>query len=105
MADPRAAQAALRELQARFEEVGHVPRDVDQTGRRRGCAPRSSGSRAAAEAQWRAGAIQSNPFLAALRERLTEAEEKLARARKSGDQDRIAKAEAEVAQRRSLLPD
>lgn len=102
--DPRAAQAALRDLQARFEEVGHIPREsirrVDQ--RMRAAEQRV---RAAAEAQWRAGAVQSSPFLAALRERLAEAEEKLARAQKSGDQERIAKAEAEVAQRRSLIPD
>jgi hypothetical protein len=39
-----------------------------------------------------------------MRERLAEAEEKLERARKSGDPGRIAKAEAEVEQRRSLLP-
>jgi Domain of Unknown Function (DUF349) len=102
--DPRAAQAALRDLQARFEDVGHIPREsirrVDQ--RLRAAEQRI---RAAAEAQWRAGAVQSSPFLAALRERLAEAEEKLARARKSGDEDRIAKAETEVAQRRSLIPD
>ena len=39
-----------------------------------------------------------------MKERLAEAEAKLERARKSGDQARIAKAEAEVEQRRSLLP-
>jgi hypothetical protein len=39
-----------------------------------------------------------------LRERLAEAEAKLERARKSGDAGRIAKAEAEVEQRRSLIP-
>jgi Domain of Unknown Function (DUF349) len=102
--DPRAAQAALRDLQARFDEVGHIPREsirrVDQ--RMRAAEQRI---RTAAETQWRAGAVQSSPFLAALRERLAEAEEKLARARKSGDEDRIAKAEAEVAQRRSFIPD
>ncbi len=104
VADPRAAQAALRELQARFEEVGHIPREsIRRVDTRMRAAEQRV--RAAAEAQWRAGAIQSSPFLAALRERLAEAEEKLARARKSGDQDRIAKAEAEVAQRRSLIPD
>ncbi|MDT4995989.1 MAG: hypothetical protein QOD45_57, partial [Pseudonocardiales bacterium] len=104
VADPRAAQAALRELQARFEEVGHIPREsIRRVDTRMRAAEQRV--RAAAEAQWRAGAIQSSPFLAALRERLAEAEEKLARARKSGDEDRIAKAEAEVAQRRSFIPD
>ncbi|MDT4930529.1 MAG: hypothetical protein QOF92_3396, partial [Pseudonocardiales bacterium] len=41
----------------------------------------------------------------ALRDRLVEAEAKLERARKAGDQARIAKAEAEVAQRKALLPE
>jgi hypothetical protein len=49
--------------------------------------------------------VESNPFLAALRERLAEAEAKLDRARKSGDPARIKKAEDEVAQRRALLPE
>jgi hypothetical protein len=56
------------------------------------------------DAGWRASSIESNPFLAELRARLVEAEEKLERARKSGDEARIAKAEADVASRRSLIP-
>jgi hypothetical protein len=104
LADPRAAQAALRELQARFDEIGHVPRDamrrIDE--RMRAAEQRV---REAVDAEWRVGSAESNPFLAALRERLAEAEEKLDRARRSGDAARIAKAEAEVAQRRSLIPD
>jgi uncharacterized protein involved in exopolysaccharide biosynthesis len=61
--------------------------------------------RDAVDAEWRQTSVETNPFLAALRERLVEAEAKLERARKSGDQARIDKAEAEVAQRRSLIPD
>ena len=61
--------------------------------------------RDAVDAEWRHGEAESNPFLAALRDRLAEAEAKLERARKTGDADRIARAETEVAQRRSLLPD
>jgi hypothetical protein len=60
--------------------------------------------RDAVDAGWRASSIESNPFLAELRARLVEAEEKLERARKSGDEARIAKAEADVASRRSLIP-
>jgi hypothetical protein len=60
--------------------------------------------RDAGEAHWRRSTVQSNPFLAELRARLTEAEAKLERARHSGDLARIEKAEQEVAQRRSLLP-
>jgi hypothetical protein len=104
VADPSAAQATLRQLQARFDEVGHVPRDAI---RRLDDAMRAAEQRVrdAVDAQWRQASVESNPFLTALRERLVEAEAKLERARKSGDEARIAKAEAEVAQRRSLIPD
>jgi FtsZ-binding cell division protein ZapB len=102
--DPKAAQATLRDLQARFDAVGHVPRDamrrIDE--RMRAAEQRV---RDAVDADWRQGSVESNPFLTALRERLAEAEAKLERARKSGDEQRIAKAEAEVQQRRALIPD
>jgi hypothetical protein len=61
--------------------------------------------RDAVDAEWRQSSAESNPFLTAMRERLAEAEAKLERARRSGDADRIRKAEDEVAQRRALLPD
>jgi len=103
LADPRSAQAALRDLQERFDAIGHIPRDamrrIDE--RMRSAEQRV---RDAADARWRQGNVESNPFLTALRERLGEAEEKLERARKSGDPARIAKAEQDVADRRSLLP-
>jgi hypothetical protein len=101
--DPKAAQSALRELQARYDEIGHVPRDAMRRvdDRMRAAEQRV---RDALDAQWRAGSVESNPFLTELRARLAEAEEKLERARKAGDAARIAKAEAEVEQRRSLIP-
>jgi hypothetical protein len=101
--DPKAAQSALRELQARFDAIGHVPRDamrrIDEQMR-----AAEQRVRDAVDAEWRQGSVESNPFLAALKERLAEAEAKLERARKSGDAARIARAEAEVEQRRSLIP-
>jgi hypothetical protein len=104
IADPKTAQAALRELQARFDAVGHVPRDAMRPidDRMRAAEQRV---RNAVDAEWRQGSVESNPFLTALRERVAEAEAKVQRAQKAGDPDRIAKAEAELAQRRSLLPD
>jgi len=102
-ADPRVAQTALRDLQERFDAIGHVPRDamrrIDERMRHA-----EQKIRDAADAKWRQGSAQSNPFLTAMRERLSEAEQKLERARKSGDPARIAKAEQEVADRRALLP-
>jgi hypothetical protein len=102
--DPKAAQATLRELQTQFDAVGHVPRDAM---RRLDDQMRAAEQRIrdAVDAEWRHSSAETNPFLSALRERLVEAEAKLERARKSGDEVRIAKAEAEVAQRRSLIPD
>ncbi|HVV50045.1 MAG TPA: DUF349 domain-containing protein [Polyangia bacterium] len=104
VSDPKAAQSALRELQAQFDEIGHVPRDAM---RRLDDQMRAAEQRVrdAVDAEWRQGSAESNPFLAALRERLAEAEAKLERARKSGDAARIKKAEDEVAQRRALLPE
>lgn len=104
LADPKAAQAALRDLQVQYDAVGHVPRDVMRRldDRMKAAEQRV---RDAVDAQWRQTSVESNPFLAALRERLVEAEQKLERARKSGDAARIKRAEDEVASRRSLLPD
>lgn len=104
LSNPQAAQAALRELQSEFDEIGHVPRDAMRRidDRMRAAEQRV---RDAVDAQWRQGRAESNPFLAALRDRLAEAEAKLERARASGDSARIQRAEAEVAQRRALLPD
>jgi hypothetical protein len=104
LSDPKAAQSAIRELQSRFDEIGHVPRDAMRRidDRMRAAEQRV---RDAVDAEWRRGSAESNPFLAALRERLAEAEAKLERARQSGDAARIAKAEADVAQRRALIPE
>jgi hypothetical protein len=102
--DPKAAQSALRELQAEYDEIGHVPRDAM---RRIDDQMRAAEQRVrdAVDAEWRAASVDSNPFLAELRARLAEAEQKLERARKSGDATRIKRAEDEVASRKALLPD
>jgi len=104
VSDPKAAQSAIRDLQSRFDEIGHVPRDAMRRvdDRMRAAEQRV---RDAVDAAWRRGSAESNPFLTALRERLAEAEAKLERARQSGDAARIAKAEAEVEQRRALIPE
>jgi hypothetical protein len=102
--DPKAAQAALRDLQADFDAIGHVPRDAMRRidDRMRAAEQRV---RDAVDAEWRAASVESNPFLSELRARLAEAEEKLERARKAGDAARIKKAEDEIASRKALLPD
>ena len=104
LGDPKAAQSALRELQAEFDAIGHVPRDAMRRvdDRMRAAEQRV---RDAVDAEWRTASVESNPFLSELRARLAEAEQKLERARKSGDPARIKKAEDEVSSRKSLLPD
>jgi len=104
LSNPRQAQVALRDLQEKLESLGHVPRDAMQRveSRMRAAEQRV---RDALDAEWKRGASESNPFLAQLKERLAEAEAKLARAQASGDPQRIAKAEAEVDRRKALIPD
>lgn len=104
LSDTKAAQSQLRDIQSRFDEIGHVPRDAMRRieDRMRAAEQRV---RDAVDAEWRRGSVESNPFLTALRERLAEAEAKLERAKASGDAARIKKAEDEVAQRKSLIPD
>src|SRR6195952_3017357 len=104
LSNPRQAQVALRDLQEKLETLGHVPRDAMQRveARMRAAEQRV---REALDAEWKRGATESNPFLAQLKERLAEAEAKLTRAKASGDAGRIAKAEADVAQRKALIPD
>jgi Domain of Unknown Function (DUF349) len=104
LSNPRQAQVALRDLQEKLEALGHVPRDAMQRveARMRAAEQRV---REALDAEWKRGATESNPFLAQLKERLIEAEAKLAKAQASGDPQRIAKAESEVSRRKALLPD
>jgi hypothetical protein len=104
LSNPRQAQVALRDLQERLEARGHVPRDAMQRveARMRAAEQRV---REALDAEWKRGSTESNPFLAQLKERLSEAEAKLAKAQASGDPQRIAKAEAEVSRRKALLPE
>jgi hypothetical protein len=103
IADPKAAQNQLRDLQEQYDAIGHVPRDAMRPldDRMRAAEQRV---RDAVDAEWRQASTETNPFLTAMRDRLAEAEQKLERARKSGDEQRIKKAEDEVAQRRALLP-
>jgi hypothetical protein len=104
VSDPKAAQTALRDLQADFDAIGHVPRDAMRKidDRMRAAEQRV---RDAVDAEWRAASAESNPFLSELRARLAEAEQKLERARKAGDASRIKRAEEEIASRKALLPE
>ena len=102
--NPKSAQSTLRDLQSQYDEIGHVPRDAMRRLDDRMHAAEQR-VRDAVDADWRQSSAAANPFLTALKDRLAEAEAKLERAVKAGDPARIAKAEAEVAQRRALIPD
>jgi len=101
-ADLKGAQARLRDIQERFDAIGHVPRDAIRTldNRMRAAEQRI---RDAGEAEWRRGKPDSNPLLDQLRDTVAKAEAQLAKARAGGNAAKIAEAEAAVAARREWL--
>lgn len=100
--DLRGAQARLRDIQERYDAVGHVPRDAIRTldARMRAAEQRI---RDVVDSEWKRGATSSNPLLDQLRDTVAKAEAQLAKARASGDAGRVAEAEAAVAARREWL--
>src|SRR5260370_8645394 len=90
--DLRTAQARLRELQQRYDAVGHVPRDVVRTldARMRAAEQRV---RDMAEAEWRRGAPPAHPRPSQLRDAVAKAESQLAKAPATGHPARAAQAE------------
>lgn len=104
VSDPRRAQTRLRDIGDRFDAVGHVPRDAVKRLDERMRAAEQRVRSAADTSRPGASVTVTNPFLAAMLERVAEAEAKLERARKAGDDARITKAEQDLAQRRALLP-
>jgi hypothetical protein len=101
-ADLRAAQARLREIQERYDAVGHVPRDSIRTldNRMRAAEGRV---REAGDAEWKRAKVDSNPLLDQLRDTVAKAESQLAKAQSGGNASKIAEAEAAVAARREWL--
>jgi hypothetical protein len=100
--DARAAQAALREIQAQWHEVGRVPREV-ASGLDRRMRTVEEKVRAAMDAAWRRTEPSANPLLTQMREQVAEAEQRLARAQTAGDAKRIREAEQALASKRQFL--
>jgi Domain of Unknown Function (DUF349) len=100
--DLKGAQARLREIQERYDAVGHVPRDAIRTldNRMRAAEQRI---REAGEAEWKRGKADSNPLLDQLRDTVAKAETQLQKAQAGGNASKIAEAEAAVAARREWL--
>ncbi|HEX6967482.1 MAG TPA: DUF349 domain-containing protein [Micromonosporaceae bacterium] len=101
-ADPRAAQARLRELQGQWHEIGRVPRDAAPGLDRRLRAVEDK-VRQAMDAAWRRTPPSAHPLLIQMREQVAEAEQRLARAQASGDAKRIREAEESLATKRRFL--
>jgi len=100
--DLKGAQSRLRDIQERYDAVGHVPRDAIRTldNRMRAAEQRI---REAGDAEWRRGKADSNPLLDQLRDTVAKAEAQLAKAQAGGNPGKIAEAEAAVAARREWL--
>jgi hypothetical protein len=101
-ADPRAAQAALRDIQAKLQAAGRIRRESGASLERRLRAVEDK-VRQAMETGWRRTGPSENPLLTQMREQVAEAEERLERARAAGDRKRIAEAEGALASKRQFL--
>src|SRR5262249_30263290 len=102
LSDLKAAQNRLRQLQRRYDAIGHVPREAMRhlDARMRSAEQRV---RDALDAQWRRSTAAHNPVLVQLRDAVTKAETQLTKAQASGDAQRIADAEANLAARQEWL--
>jgi hypothetical protein len=101
-ADPKAAQAKLREIQGQWHEAGRVSRDA-ATGLDRRLRAVEERIRGAMDVAWRRTAPADNPLLGQMRDQVAEAEARLARARTAGDAKRIREAEQALSQKRQFL--
>ncbi|GAA0800528.1 DUF349 domain-containing protein [Spirilliplanes yamanashiensis] len=101
-ADPKTAQAKLRDAQAQWHDIGRVPRENAASLDRRWRAVEEK-IRVAMDSAWRRTTPQDNPLLAQMREQVAEAEQRLERARAAGDQRRVKEAEQALASKRQFL--
>jgi hypothetical protein len=101
-ADPRAAQAQLREIQGKWHDAGRAPREL-ASGLDRRLRAVEEKIRTAMESAWRRTPPESSPLLAQMREQVAEAEQRLARAQASGDTRRVREAEHALAAKRQFL--
>lgn len=100
-ADPRAAQAALRDIQSKLQTTSRPRRDLTTVDRRLRAV--EDKVKQAMETGWRRPDPSANPLLAQIRDQVAEAEDRLERARAAGDAKRIAEAEQALASKRQVL--
>jgi hypothetical protein len=101
-ADPRAAQARFRELQAQWHDTGRVPREL-AVGLDRRLRTVEEKIRTAMDSAWRRTTPESNPLLTQMRDQVAEAEQRLARAQAAGDAKRVREAEDALQSKRRFL--
>jgi hypothetical protein len=101
-ADPRAAQARLREIQSQWHDTGRVPREVAASLDRR-LRTVDDKVRTAMDSAWRRTTPDSNPLLSQMRDQVAEAEQRLARAQAAGDAKRVREAEDALQSKRRFL--
>lgn len=101
-ADPKAAQARLREIQGQWHDAGRVSRDA-VSGLDRRLRAVEEKVRGAMDVAWRRTTPSDNPLLSQMREQVAEAEARLARAQTAGDAKRIREAEQALAAKRQFL--
>ncbi|MEW2428529.1 DUF349 domain-containing protein [Micromonospora sp. NPDC047644] len=101
-ADPKGAQAKLRDIQAQWHEAGRVPREA-AAGLERRLRVIDDKVRDVMDSAWRRTTKEDNPLLAQMRAQVAEAEDRLARAQSAGDARRIKEAEQALASKRQFL--
>jgi hypothetical protein len=101
-ADPHAAQARLREIQAQWHDSGRVGRDV-AAGLDRRLRAVDDKVRSAMDSAWRRTTPESNPLLTQMRDQVAEAEARLARAQAAGDARRVKEAQQALDTKRRFL--
>jgi hypothetical protein len=101
-ADPRAAQAKLREIQGLWHDSGRLSKEAGPGFDRRLRAVEDR-IKHAMDVAWRRSTPDANPVLAQFRQQVAEAEERLARARTAGDAKRIKEAEQALDAKRKFL--
>jgi hypothetical protein len=104
--DPRSdlagAQALLRQIQAEWEAIGKVPREVMDSLEDRLEAVEDR-VREASDARWQRPAAQESGLIGQLRRTVAELEDKVERAKARGDQKAAKAAETELASKRMFL--
>jgi hypothetical protein len=101
-ADPKAAQAKLRDIQSQWHDAGRVSRESSAALDRRLRAVEEK-VRGAMDVAWRRTSPADNPLLTQIRDQVAEAAARLARAQAAGDAKRIREAEQALAQKRQFL--